>query len=391
MFIFICALCLVGCGREKEEPEILTSVGTAATEADQLYINECIPLLFDHPVATGQKRSCLYDTYGSTLYILWICGGEEDTAETLSLYAFDGETGETVPLPFALRIPDRENYSIKSMDVREGEQLSFRVRDGRDDILVITDLEGNVLSLREPFPDPDEYPWNADELHRFAYRTYDNGDHSVILSRCMEQENLTRLFLYDPDTSEEKPLTVLDGELVRSLCSDGADALFYTTVETLSRWNRTDNTHTGLLNLHENGISASPSSNNLFMNSRGELMICELEGELPYVFVLSGEKPQAEDEIRISILSRTGSGALDRPVQMFSRTYPESAFVLENYSDQAQREALHDRVFVEMAAGRGPDLLWVSREDMYILRQKGLLMDLSELIPEDTKQQLLPV
>lgn len=390
LFLFVWALCLVGCGREEEEPEILTSVGTAATEADQLYINECIPLLFDDPAAEGQKRSCLYDTYGSTLYILWICGGEEEPAETLSLYAFDGETGETVQLPFALRIPDRENYSIKSMDVREGEQLSFRVRDGRDDILVITDLEGTVLSLQEPFPDPDEYPWNADELHRFAYRAYDNGDHSVILSRCMEQENLTRLFLYDPDTSEEKPLTVLDGELVRSLCSDGADALFYTTVETLSRWNRTDNTHTGLLNLHENGISASPSSNNLFMNSRGELMICELEGELPYVFVLSGEKRQAEDEIRISILSRTGAGALDRPVQMFSRSYPESAFVLESYSGQAEREALHDRVFVEMAAGRGPDLLWVSREDMYILRQKGLLMDLSGLIPEDTKQQLLP-
>lgn len=136
--------------------------------------------------------------------------------------------------------------------------MSFRIWDGEGDILVITDMEGTVLSSQEPFPDQREYPWNADILHRFENRAFDNGNGTVILSRCKEEANVTELFLYDTESSEERPLTVLDAELVRSLCMDGADTMYYTTLSSLNRWNKADNTRTRLLNLHENGISASP-------------------------------------------------------------------------------------------------------------------------------------
>lgn len=388
-------LCLMGCSQEgnsqdTEGQETVVSAKTVAAEADQLYINECIPLQFENLDKECPEKTCLYDTYGNRLYVLWICAEQEDAAETLSLYVFDGETKETESLSFALQLPDKETYHIKSMDVRDGGQLSFRIWDGEGDILIITDMEGTVLSSQEPFPEQGEYPWNADILHRYENRAFDNGDGTVILSRCKEEANVTELFLYDTELSEEKPLTVLDAELVRSLCMDGTDMMYYTTLSSLNRWNRADNTRTRLLNLHENGISASPTSNNLLLNSAGELMICEMEGAIPYVFVLSGKKNQVEDEIRISILASIGSGILDRPVQMFSRTNPEYGFTLEQYSDKTERQALHDRVLMELAAGIGPDLMLVGREDMYTLCKNGLLMDVSELITEDIREQLLP-
>jgi len=392
---FVCLLYFVGCGQgEKdstsEEQETTGNAQIVTAEADSLYINECIPLEFVSPDIEYDEKAFFYDTYGSKLYVLWAYNREGNADEHLSLFLFDGETKEMEQYPFALRVPDRAGSDIQSMDVRDGEQISFRMGDGGGDFLVVTDMEGNILSCQEPFPNQEGYPWNPDPLHRYENRVFDNGDGSAILTRCREQENVTELFLYDAESGEENPLAVFDGELVRSLCMDGADTMYYTTLESLSRWNRSDNTRTKLLDLHGNGLSASPASNNLLTNSRGEVMVCELEGDIPCVFVLSGEKSQTEEGIRIAFLANIGSDSLGRPAQIFAQTHPEYGFVQEQGGDKTERQALRDRVFVELSAGRGPELMWVSKEDMYTLSEKGLLMDVSELIPEDIREQLLP-
>lgn len=187
-------------------------------------------------------------------------------------------------------------------------------------------------------------------------------------------------------------MAVFDGELVRTLCMDGVDTMYYTTLESLSRWNRVDSTRTRLLDLHGNGFSASPVSNNLLTNSKGKVMVCELEGEIPCVFcfVMGWEKIQTEEEMRIAFLAGIGTDSLGRPVQIFAQTHPEYGFVQEQGGDKTDRQILRDRVLVELSAGRGPELMWVSREDMYALCEKGLLIDVSGLIPEDVWEQLLP-
>lgn len=395
IFAFVCLLCLMGCGQGErdstsEGPETAVNAQIVTAEADSLYINECIPLEFASTDIEYQEKFFFYDTYGSKLYVLLAYTGERGITEHLSLFLFDGETKKMEQYPFALQVSDRADSYIQSMDVRDGGQISFRMGDGGGDFLVITDMEGNILSRQETFPNPEEYPWNSDALHRYENRVFDREDGPAILSRCREQENVTELFLYDAESGEESPLTVFDGELVRSLCMDGADTMYYTTLESLSRWNRADNTRTRLLDLHGNGLSASPVSNNLLTNSKGEVIVCELEGDIPCVFVLSGEKSQTEDEIRIAFLASVGSDSLGRPAQIFAQTHPEYGFVQEQGEDKTERQVLRDRVFVELSAGRGPELMWVSREDLYTLCEKGLLMDASGLIPEDVREQLFP-
>lgn len=125
LLIMLCLLCLVGCGQDGNRQDTdgqgtVSSAKTVAAEADQLYINECIPLQFENLDKEYPEKSCLYDTYGSKLYVLWLCASQEDGVETPSLYVFDGETKKTDLLSFALHLPDRENYHIKSMDVRDG-------------------------------------------------------------------------------------------------------------------------------------------------------------------------------------------------------------------------------------------------------------------------------
>lgn len=391
LLVLICLLGLAGCGKGEEFPSVGAqgaAVGLSADTGERLYVNACIPLYFQEQNTEGADKSFFYDTCGSSLYVLW--GDEGNSPKQLSLYIFDGESKETEQHPFTLQLSGREDGYIASMDVQGGERLSFRMADKEGDFLVVTDMEGNVLSRQEPFPDREEYPWNGDALHRFENRLYDNEGGPAVLSRCREQENRTELFWYDTESGEESPMAVFDEELVRSLCMESEDILYYTTIESLNRWNRRDNTRTRLLELHANGISASPSSNNLMVNSLGEILVCEMEGEIPCVFVLSGEEPKTEDRVRIAFLASVGADSLSRPLQIFAHTHPEYGLTQEKGSDDMERQALRDRVFVELAAGRGPELMWVSRQDMYALNEKGLLMDVYGLLGEDVREQLLP-
>lgn len=396
IFILLVGLLyLVGCGKEDgssepKEQEIIANVQTGTAGEEELYVNEIITLHFDDPDYIFQEKNCFYDTYGKKLYMLWVYTGEAITGEHIALYIFDGETKETEQIPFALRIPDRENGHIQSIDVRDDGQISFRMRDRDGDFLVITDMEGNILSQQAPFPNQEVYPWNADILHRFENRAYDTGEGSVILGRCKEQENITQFYLYDAERGDETPLAVFDGELVRALCIDGENTMYYSTLESLNRWDKESNTRIRLLELHENGLNSSPVSNNLLTNSQGEVLVCELEGDNPCVYVLSGEERHKEDELQITYLTVMGSDNLARPAKIFFHNYPEIELIQERCEDELDRSAIRDRVFMELAAGRGPDIMWVREEDMYALQEKGLLMDLSELIPENIQEQIWP-
>lgn len=388
LLILVSLLCLVGCGEPGSDSPEVSAWG--AGDGESLYINEFIPLQFVTPDIEYQDKSFFYDTYGSRLYVLWAYTGEEGVTEYQSLYVFDGDTKEMEQQPFALRISGRESSHIQSMDVRDGGQISFRMRDGEGDFLVITDMEGNIVSRQDTFPNQGEYPWNEDLLHRFENRAYDIGDGTIILGHCKDQENVTELSLYDAESGQKTSLAVFDGELVRSLCMDGEDTMYYTTTESLNRWDKSSNTRTRLLELHANGLSSSPVSNNLLTNSQGELLVCELGGDIPCVMVLSGEESQKEDEIRITYFTGAGDHNLVRSAQIFSQTHPELKLVQERCQNEDERYTIRDRTFMELAAGRGPELMWVFQEDMEDLYEKGLLMDLSELIPEDIQEQLVP-
>lgn len=383
-------LVMAGCGREEGDPSPVEQEITAGDEGEELFINEILTLQFGDQHTEAQEKTCFYDTYADKLYILWAYDGEEGAPEEYALYAFDGETKETEQLPFAIQIPDREGSYIQSMDVRDGIQISFRMRDSEGDFLVITDIEGKIITQEETFPDQEEYPWNAEIQHRFENRIYDTGKGSIILGCCRAQENVTELFLYDANQGSKTPLSVFDGELVRALCTDGEDTIYYITMGSLNRWDRGSNTHTRLLELHENGLESSPVSNNLLINSQGEVLVCELERETPCVYVLSGEESVKEDELRIAYLTALGSDSLARPAKLFFQSYPELALVQERCDNESDRPAIRDRVFMELTAGKGPELMWVLEEDMYVLQEKGLLMDLSELMPEDAQEQILP-
>ncbi len=63
--------------------------------------------------------------------------------------------------------------------------------------------------------------------------------------------------------------------------------------------------------------------------------------------------------------------------------------VVYTKTDSAQ-EDYRNRMVADMIAGNGADILFVSKEDMWILQEKGLIADIKEFLPEDLMQKLRP-
>ena len=154
------------------------------------------------------------------------------------------------------------------------------------------------------------------------------------------------------------------------------------------RWNIKSGSKVQVLSLRTAGISTGDQT-----------MLALREGQTPYLRLtkysrqkpeewlteLTGQKPAEKEDVRVADL--TGSGELvEKCAAQTSMEKPGVSYRYENASAQEAR----DRIMAELSQGKGPDFLFVSMEDMYVLEEKGLLMDIGELLPQELKEELLP-
>ena len=80
---------------------------------------------------------------------------------------------------------------------------------------------------------------------------------------------------------------------------------------------------------------------------------------------------------------------LFRSVAVASRKNPDLNFRYETCVE-ADRDEFRNRILAELMAGDGPDILYVSLEDMKRLQGMGVLADLSDFLPSEAKERILP-
>lgn len=126
----------------------------------------------------------------------------------------------------------------------------------------------------------------------------------------------------------------------------------------------------------------------LTVTDEGQLCLLVADMKEGTIFYLTEDKPEiTENAVRFVSLT---SEALLLPTfaTEFSRLNPETA--IEYEFDGENTEDLRTRVLADISAGHGPDMLWVSLDDMRTFAEKGLLQDLTELIEADTLEQIFP-
>lgn len=399
MVLFL-ALSVTGCAGKAPASENggeKLEVGEAGTvtEGESLYVREYIPLIVADPDLEYQDRRFFADAYGSRLYILGEYTFETSDGDARAQYfmnVYDAGTRRTEQEPFGLEIPDGDGCRIVNMDVTKEDEISFRIRDYSDrqrgDFLMKTDGKGNALSVDAPFPDASEYPWNAES--GTDRRVFDNADGSVYISEWSLDEDETKLYSFDTASGSRRVLATLKGESLAALCQDEQGIVYYVSSGRLIRWNREKNSREDILTLQEINFPTSFFAA-LLPAPSGELLLCSLsglhDGRLG-IYVLSEEEAPSVDEIRMAYLWSDYSEYATGLATTYS--YEHSNCPIRREQAKGDEDAFRDRIFMELAAGKGPELLWVSKEDAIVLEKAGLLMDISQLISEDVMEQLFP-
>lgn len=107
-----------------------------------------------------------------------------------------------------------------------------------------------------------------------------------------------------------------------------------------------------------------------------------------WLAVLEDHELPARETIRVVALTDGGeygsSSVVSKCATLTSLLDPNIRYQFEDASES------RDRIMAELVSGKGPDMLYVTMEDMYMLDEKGLLLDLDELIPGELREELLP-
>ena len=396
----LCLFILSSCGGKapKEEQEKLPQ-GPAVTMLDTgsskyLRVDQTISLEIEDPDGFTNKN--VYSgSYGSELYLLTEYWFEGDEEPAMWMYTFDLNTQETVKSSFSFEMPDMENLHMYGMVVTGENELTFRLYgsiggNAASAYLCRTDLTGKLFDEENPVSDDNGYP--PDTGRFFAL-----PDGTCILAEAGEAMTGS-LYRYDAQSQTPTALATVNG-IVTALCSDGQGGLYYVNSEQLRYLNLADMTDERVFNTAEYGIRLTVD-NRLLCDKEGRLAICAVNTDNPVVYLLTDQEETIErEEIRMVRLGNycplfwradewsAKSGAYRIVKEEIDESKLETNLVSE-YLEAV--EPLRTRTMAELASGQGPELMIVSRDDMYILAEKGALMDMLELIPEDIQEQLFP-
>ncbi len=364
------------------------------TQGAPLFVQKYLSLSVKTPDGDYGDKVILADSYGSKLYLFsayqGTASGEDDWQCFLSL--FDADARQLEEQPFSLEIPDKEHYCILSMEVKGEDELSFRMQEiaaeTPREFLVRTDMAGNVLDLEDNFPAGKTYPWNPSVEE--ARMVFDQTDGSTILCEwdgSGDGEGAS-LYWFDRETGGRKLITSLRGEYLSALYLDRENSMYYIGNGALIRWDMKANTRQELAQVYDIGVPTMASYVGLLPDSAGDVLVCFLEGSSLGVIVLSEEEPESAEEIRLAYLEPEGPRYSIKLASEYSREHTECPIKMEQ--NGGDKETFRNRILMELAADKGPEMMWVSKEDMAILAEKGALMDLKELIPADIYEQLFP-
>ena len=196
-------------------------------------------------------------------------------------------------------------------------------------------------------------------------------------------EKVTTLFWYDDEKSGISILGDIGsgGEVVSQRYINQYGEIYYSTGSNLVRWNWKTGVREKVFNCSENGLNRGVFSKYCITNGAGQLFLLDVSGEISQLYTFSETEPVYEDTIRIADIS---SLQVDEFVQSCAASFSRKNPLYHLECELAD----HDRIMNEIVSGNGPELLVVNREDMETLYEKGVIENLSDVLSEETREQI---
>lgn len=260
------------------------------------------------------------------------------------------------------------------------------------------DAEGNVYTRN----------WNHQELYILdregrLLMEYKGGDITIEDPLRMPSGELlfpvnniedqsSQLVWFDPEQKKAQTISSFDSTIESVYGIQGND-VYYRKWDGIVRWNILSGDRTLVYRFSQNERLFRTM---LVLRDSGApvlRMYGTVDGvEEDWLVTLSEEEAESGEAIRVVSLSKshlTTNFDTKSLVAKLSRKYRNASFVYET-NENVSLEDYRTRILTELAAGGGPDILFVSLQDMKLLQNQGYLMDLRSVLSESSLSRVLP-
>ena len=272
---------------------------------------------------------------GQTISLEWDCDGEG------RIYVRRGTSSQAVKY---LDIFDREGRLLTEHEFEEQE------------------------SLTEPMRTPDG---------ELIYPVFDN------------ENRVTDLLWFEAGQNRVSSIAAVEGEFVGQLYGIQGDTVYYKSGLGLVRWDTVSGERQLVFRYDENGIEDGIGTALALREGEGPLVVFWMEDGTDWVVPLSQEPVQNAETVRVVSLVEEGHLRVQNSVPAADRLDPTRSYVYETRG-KSDLEDYRDQILAQLVSGEGPDLMYVSLEDMEMLAGTGALADLTEYLSPELLDTLLP-
>lgn len=363
----------------------------------------------------------------------------EDTEEWESLYYLnhiDGDTLEAESRQLHLEELGLENsYWAASLDVADGRAVVFvQEQDAQSQMIgyygVWFDQEGHVEDSCDLMPALEEarliredgYLWN--DTAKWDARGYycvrgndDSGQYGIIdpegkLAMVLDplqglEEAIVNLY-HDSQGNciweavsykdlanvfwsigEEQQTKLFQGEYQNvsgRVINAYGDLYYVNSNNILVRWDASTGKRE---NLYPGGGASFKEYRAALQNSRGDLLFFYDDGSRDYLYQIANEDVE-QVKLTLACYGSFTDYYYNMYVSEFNRLHPGVQISLQVADSWDKQEDNWTRIQADLVAGKGPDLLMAPPAQLGVLQEKGLLMELSQVLDQETRQQLFP-
>lgn len=214
-------------------------------------------------------------------------------------------------------------------------------------------------------------------------------DGSLIFALTDSQQGTTKLVWFDLSKKQCKELVSMGTPYLRQFTMLENGQIYYSRGSMLYKWDVQTGKQEPVFSYLASNIPYSMLEyvEHVSVIGEEELLLYVLKSEGRDMCVLSTVEQETEG---ITLVDFIGEAYVQSCAANYSRS--NSDMTIQYSRSSGDKEAFWTRTMAELAAGKGPDMicLWATDENLQILYKKGVLADLAELIPEETREQIFP-
>lgn len=212
----------------------------------------------------------------------------------------------------------------------------------------------------------------------------------LIFSILNNEKRNTSIVWFDVQNKQVQTLAILEGEFIRQLYGMQGNDLYYENYLGIVKWDIASGSRQLVFPFDENGIDNNFQTMMVMREGRTPVLRTwgTSNGETEdWMMVLKEEPVERPDAVRLVSLTDE-SNRVKNSVAIAGRRNPNSTFVYES-RENADAGDYRTRIIAELAAGGGPELMYVSLEDMELLYERGMLADLRDYVKKETLDEVL--